>query len=69
MYSQGTLNAYEMDGLQPSACQQLDVVGMQPHSREYLEYEVNCMRSERDFMEISGQTIDHPRGIQFSGSP
>lgn len=69
MYSQETLNAYEMDGLQPSACQQLDVVGMQPHSREYLEYEANCMRSQRCFTEISGQIIDHPRGIQFSGKP
>lgn len=69
MYIDGTLNEYQINALQPSACQQLDVVGMQPHSREYLEYEVNCMRSERQFMEISGQTIDYTRGIQFTGSP
>jgi hypothetical protein len=63
------LNQYEMDELQPSMCQQLDVVGMQPHSREYLEYEVNCMRSERKFEMIAGQMIDYTRGIQFSGRP
>lgn len=60
---------YELDELQPSACTQLDVVGRQPHSREYLEYESNCMRSERKFELFSGQMIDHPSGIQFSGRP
>jgi len=63
------LDPYQLDELQPSACQQLDVVGMQPHSREYLEHEVNCMRTERKFECISGQMIDYPRGIQFSGKP
>ena len=63
------LDPYQMDELSPSACQQLDVVGMQPHSREYLEYEVNCMRSERKYEMIADQMIDHTRGIQFTGSP
>lgn len=31
--------------MQPSYCQELDVQGMQPHSREYLEYKVLAERS------------------------
>lgn len=34
-----------LDEMQPSYCQQLDVKGMQPHSREYLEYQVIAERS------------------------
>lgn len=56
--------------LEPSACTQLDVCGMQPHAREYLEYEINCMRSERVYDIIEGAgVIDHAYGIQFSGKP
>lgn len=60
---------YQREELEPSTSQQLDKVGMQPHSREYLEREVNCMRSERKFEMISGQMIDYPPGVQFSGKP
>ena len=63
------LGMYEREELEPSWTTQLDTVGMQPHAREYLEREMNCMRSERCYHEIDGQTIDHPRGIQFSGRP
>lgn len=63
------LDWYQRDELQPSASQQLDAVGMQPHAREYLEREMNCMRSERKFEMIAGQMIDYPEGIQFSGKP
>lgn len=31
--------------MEPSYCQELDVRGMQPHSREYLEYQVIAERS------------------------
>lgn len=62
-------DSYEMDELQPSACTQLDTVDMQPHSREYLERESNCMRSDRKLMQIDGQSIDYCCGIQFSGKP
>ncbi len=48
---------------------QLDVVGMQPHSREYLEYEINCMRSARALDQIDGAYMEQIDGIQFSGKP
>lgn len=65
----GRLDSYEMDELEPSAATKLDVVGMQPHAREYLEYQMNCKRSERKFEFIDHQTIDYSDGIQFSGRP
>ncbi len=63
------LDAYELGELDPSWTTQLDTVGMQPHSREYLERDVNAMRSGRKLFHIDGQVIDHCDGIQFSGSP
>lgn len=60
---------YQMSEFEPSVTTQLDVVGMQPHSREYLEYQVNCRVSERRFDEIEGQEIDYCNGIQFTGKP
>lgn len=60
---------YQLEEFEPSACSQLDVVGMQPHSREYLEYESNCIRSTRKFEMFDGQMIDYCDGIQFSGKP
>lgn len=60
---------YQREELEPSASTQLDVVGMQPHAREYLEYEMNCLRSERKYEMIAGQMIDYTDGIQFSGRP
>lgn len=60
---------YQREEFEPSVCQQLDTVGMQPHAREYLERQMNCMRSERKFEHIADQTIDYPEGIQFSGRP
>lgn len=63
------MDQYQRNELEPSASMQLDVVGRQPHAREYLEYEVNCLRSERKYQTIAGQTIDYTDGIQFSGSP
>ncbi len=62
-------DAYQLDEFEPSACQQLDTVGMQPHAREYLEREMTCMRSYRKFECIDSQTIDYPEGIQFTGKP
>jgi hypothetical protein len=50
---------YQLEEFEPSACSQLDVVGMQPHSREYLEYESNCIRSTRKFEMFDGQMIDY----------
>lgn len=63
------LDNYEVSELEPSWCTQLDTVGMQPHSREFLERESTCMRSARKFEMIAGQMIDYPEGIQFSGRP
>ena len=60
---------YQRDELEPSWTTQLDVVGMQPHAREYLENEMNCKRSVRKFEHIAGQMIDYTDGIQFSGRP
>jgi hypothetical protein len=68
-YPQHHLDAYELGELEPSWTTQLDTVGMQPHSREYLERELTCMRSARKFEMIAGQVIDYPHGIQFSGRP
>lgn len=62
-------DSYQHEEFEPSQCTKLDVVGMQPHAREYLEYEMNCMRSERKFERIADQVIDYPEGIQFSGQP
>lgn len=66
--SQG-MDRYIIQELEPSWCTQLDMVGMQPHSREYLEYCANNIRSEHCFQEYTGQSVDHPGGIQFSGTP
>jgi len=63
------LDRYQDYELQMSASNQLDVHGMQPHSREYLEYEVNCGRSERQFDMIEGEIMEYTPGIQFSGKP
>jgi hypothetical protein len=63
------LDKYQLGEFDASASSQLDVVGMQPHAREYLEYEMNCARSIRKFEICEGQTIDYTDGIQFSGSP
>lgn len=63
------LDAYELGELEPSWTTQLDTVGMQPHSREYLERDVNAMRGARKLMTVDGQTIDYCDGIHFSGSP
>lgn len=60
---------YQRGELEPSWASQLDRVGMQPHAREYLETEMNCLRSERKYEMIAGQMIDYPEGIQFSGRP
>lgn len=65
----GFFSKYEKDELEPSWATQLDVVGMQPHAREYLEYEMNCKQSARKFEVIDHQTIDYTDGIQFSGRP
>lgn len=60
---------YQLSDLEPSWVTQLDTVGMQPHSREYLEREVSCMRSGRKLEMIAGQLIDYTDGIHFSGTP
>jgi hypothetical protein len=63
------LDAYETGELEPSWSTQLDTVGMQPHSREYLERDEIGMRSARKYTMIAGQEIDYCNGIQFSGMP
>lgn len=63
------MDEYQRRELEPSASMQLDTVGMQPHSREYLERMSTCMRSERRFEEIAGQMIDYSPGIHFNGMP
>jgi hypothetical protein len=65
----GKLDRDQKESLEPSWASQLDVVGMQPHAREYVEGEVNCMRTRYCFNDISGQSIDYTQGIQFSGKP
>jgi hypothetical protein len=64
-----SLDMYQRGELDKSWSNQLDTVGMQPHAREYLEQEMNCMRSERKFEMIAGQMIDYPAGIHFGGTP
>jgi len=63
------LSPYETSELEPSWTMQLDTIGMQPHSREYLERDITGMRSNRKYSYIAGQMIDHCDGIQFSGMP
>lgn len=65
----GIFDMYQREELQPSWSQKLDIVGMQPHAREYLESEMSCRRSERKFEMIAGQMIDYTDGIHFSGRP
>lgn len=65
----GVFDRYQREELEPSASQQLDVVGMQPHAREYLEHEMNCLRSDRKFEMIAGQMIDYTDGIHFESHP
>jgi hypothetical protein len=59
----------QLNEFEPSTTTQLDVVGMQPHAREYLEYQVNCNVSTRKFEQVEHQTIDYCDGIQFTGKP
>jgi hypothetical protein len=63
------LDRYQKGELNASWASQLDVVGMQPHAREYLEHQATCQRSYRCFETIDGQEIDYAPGIQFTGSP
>lgn len=63
------MDRYERGELDPSWATQLDTVGMQPHSREYLERDMTALRSDRKYRMIAGQMIDHTDGIQFSGRP
>lgn len=65
----GRYDEYQMEELQPSACNQLDTVGMQPHAREYLERQMTSMKGQRTFERLAGQMIDYPEGIQFSDMP
>lgn len=62
-------DAYERGEFDPSWSTQLDTVGMQPHSREYLEREMSCMRSDRKYEMICGQPLDYSEGIHFGGKP
>lgn len=63
------LDVYQTAELEPSWATQLDTIGMQPHSREYLERDSTSMRSGRQLTMIDGQIIDHCAGIQFTGMP
>lgn len=63
------LDLYQREEMEMSASNQLDVNGMQPHAREYLEHEINCARSERKYEMIEGEIMDYTPGIQFSGKP
>ncbi len=60
---------YEREEFNPSWATQLDVCGMQPHSREFLEYETLANRSIRKFETVDGQTIDYMDGIHFGDTP
>ncbi len=63
------MDAYQVSELESSWTTQFDTVGMQPHSREYLERNSTSQRSARKFNLIGGQMIDYCEGIQFSGMP
>jgi hypothetical protein len=63
------MDRYMYQELEPSATSQLDIMGMQPHAREYLEYEINCGRSERKFQMIEGYVMDYVEGIHFGDTP
>lgn len=65
----GAFDMYQKGEFEESWANQLDIVGMQPHAREYLEHAMNCKRSERKFEVIADQLIDYTDGIQFSGRP
>lgn len=69
IYDTDRLDDYQKSELHMSACSQLDVIGMQPHAREYLEHQLNYVRSERKYEMFEGGYIDCPDGIQFSGMP
>jgi hypothetical protein len=63
------LDAYQRQELEQSACSMLDVVGMQPHAREFIEHQMNYCRSNYKFEMCEGERVDHPPGIQYSGMP
>lgn len=63
------LDRYQTGELEPSWSTQLDTVGMQPHAREYLDRQMNCMRSDRQYEIIGGQMIDYTDGIHFGDTP
>ena len=45
---------FKKRGMDMSTCQQLDIAGMQPHSREYLEYMVMRDRSAAEAEKYPG---------------
>lgn len=59
----------DREELEPSYSTQLDINGMQPHSREHLEYEVNAARGMRKYDLIEGEIMDYCPGIHFGGTP
>ena len=72
MYRMGEapdFDAYEISELDSPWSQQLDTVGMQPHSREYLERSASCYTSWFKLNMITGEQTDYPKGIHFGGTP
>lgn len=59
----------EEEMLEPSWANQLDYQGMQPHSREHLEYEVTNARSLRKYQMVEGAMFDYMPGIHFGPTP
>jgi hypothetical protein len=56
--------------LEPSWATQLDLNGRQPHSREMLEYEVNCGRSTYKYDMIEPDIhMSYMEGIHFGSTP
>jgi hypothetical protein len=73
-----------LDGvfMEMSACQQLDVSGMQPHAREYLEYEVlrdrshfkgamvpGVLSAEESYDRMKPSRARPSEGIQYTDRP
>lgn len=63
------VDAYEIGELEASNATKLDTTGMQPHSREFLERDIQGIVSGRRFHEVDGQTIDYCEGIHFGDTP
>jgi len=65
----GPFDRFEREELDASQSMKLDTIGMQPHSREFLERKMTGIVGQRKYECLENETIDYTPGIQFTEYP